>query len=192
STWTTINMDSTCINCSRTNSLRSVDPRGPTLYLVRGGTDSDKFLRHQRGASHEAAVDVRLGEKLGRVPRLDAAAIKDGEVFRHFPVAPRDLAANERVHLLGMFGAGGQARSYRPYRLVGDHRVGEGRDAVALENRAQLLQHDGLGLARLVLLERLADAQDRYQAVRLRVREFLRHQLVGFGEDVTPFRMADD
>src|SRR5690606_33245521 len=85
STWTTINMDSTCINCSRTNSLRSVDPRGPTLYLVRGGTDSDKFLRHQRGASHEAAIDVRLGEKLGRVPRLDAAAIKDGEVFRHFP-----------------------------------------------------------------------------------------------------------
>ena len=131
----------------------------------------------ERGAADERAVDVRLGEQLGRVVRLDRAAVE----HRHV-----EQALDERVRLLGDLGRRGLAGADRPDRLVGDDEV-----VLGLEHR-DLATQDVLGLPRLALGLGLAHAGDHGQARIERRAGTLRDALVGLAEELASLRVADD
>ena len=77
------------------------------------------------------------------------------------------LRAEQRMDRLRLFGRRGASGADRPHRFVGDDDAVDAR-AEQLRHGAKLTPDDGLGRARLALGERLADADDRREAVRER------------------------
>src|SRR5690606_23122002 len=84
------------------------------------------------------------------------------------------------------------ARADRPDRLVRDDRVRESRDTRGVEHRLHLTLDNLLGSARLALVERFADAQDRNEPRLLRRLELLGDDRVALAEQRTALRVADD
>ena len=101
------------------------------------------------------------------------------------------LRAQQRVHRLRLFGRGRQAGADGPHRLVGDDDL---RDAVRqrVDDRRQLALDDAVGLARLALRERLADADDRRELVRERGLGLVGDELVALGVQRAALGVADD
>ena len=132
----------------------------------------------ERGAADERAVHVGLPAELGRIVRLDRAAVEDRDV---------EDPAQERVRLLGDLGRGGLARADRPDRLVGERqplvRADLGADRVGLP-REHLFRP-----ARLALLVRLAHARDHAEAGLERGGRAASDALVRLAEELTPLRV---
>ena len=79
-----------------------------------------------------------------------------------------------------------------PDRLVGDDAaLGVGR-VHAVERRGDLVHDAGLGLLVVVLLERLADADDRAHAVAEHGPALAVHVVVGLVEELAALRVPDD
>ena len=91
--------------------------------------------------------------------------------------AARAARAGQRVHLLRLVRRRGLAGADRPDRLVGDDDAVDARRR-ALEHRAELALDDRLGLPRLALGQRLADADDRRQAGASAAAAFSRDERV--------------
>src|SRR5206468_673798 len=58
--------------------------------------DGHEFVRHQRGAADETAIDVRHREQLRRVRSLDASPVEDRNALRDTRILHADTRANER------------------------------------------------------------------------------------------------
>ena len=106
--------------------------------------------------------------------------------------APRSVRTS-RAHRLRVVRRRGAARADRPDRLVGDdHR----RHLLARSTPASPARtwptHLCLGVARLALLERLADAHDRRHAVREHRLDLAVDQLVGLAEQLAALGVPDD
>src|SRR5581483_979066 len=129
------------------------------------------------GAADERAVDVRLLEQARGVVGLDRAAIEDGDVEERL---------DERVRRLGQLRRRGPAGADRPDGLVGDDEP-----LVGLEDGDLAAEHV-LGLVRLALLERLADAGDDVEAGLERGGGAPRHAVVGLPEQLPPLGVADE
>ena len=93
-----------------------------------------KALHVEARAADERAVDVRFGDELADVVRLDAAAVDHvavlGGVLRR--TTCRSRVADVCMRLCGLRGRGVPARADGPHRLVGHDEV------------AHLLGRDGL------------------------------------------------
>ena len=74
------------------------------------------------------------------------------------------MAADERVHFLGLLRRRRAAGADRPNGLVGDDGLRERSHARRFETAVDLALDDRARLPRFALLERLADADDRNQA----------------------------
>ena len=81
---------------------------------ARGFANRCERLDVERGAADERAVDVRLGEQLGGVVRLDRAAVEDGHVDQLRMNAWASCACSGVAVLPG---------ADRPDRLVGDDEL---------------------------------------------------------------------
>ena len=100
-------------------------------------------------AAHERAVHVRLGQDLGRVVGLHAAAVEDRGCARAASLgAVAHQRPDERDRLLRDLRRGHLAGADRPDRLVGDHHVGEALVRHPLERLLHLVAELALGLAR--------------------------------------------
>src|SRR3954452_12801909 len=103
--------------------------------------DSKEFLWVKTGAAHQEAVDVRLGEKTGRVLRRRRAAVEDrqGRGGAFHQLAQQE--PQEGVDLLRRFRRRRLARADGPYRLVGQGE-GAGGTRDGGDSRSELpLQH---------------------------------------------------
>ena len=99
---------------------------GPRLAARRGGGDDPReALRIQARAAHQRAVHVGLGQDLGRVVGLHAAAVEHAHALGRLLRAVAHERADERDRLLRLLGRGDLPGADRPDRLVGDHHVGE-------------------------------------------------------------------
>ena len=85
-----------------------------------GPDDLGEAARVEAGPADQGAVDVRLGQEIGRVGRLDAAAVLDAHLVRGRGVAElgQDLA-DMGVGVLLLLGAGGLAGAEGPSGGVG-------------------------------------------------------------------------
>ena len=145
----------------------------------------------QRRAADEPAVDVRLRHELGDVVRRDGAAVEDAHAVGDGAGDAR--ARSRRISAIAscaVGAVGGEPGADRPHRLVGDDEVRPTVDAV--EAAARLADEHVVRLAGLALLQRLADAHDRLQAVRERGLHAPVHRLVGLAEELAPLAVADD
>ena len=166
---------------------------GP-VGIAHGGCSADReeVLRVERRAADQTAVDVFEREQLGRVGRLDRAAVEDPDRIGRRAIALRDQPADERACLVGLLWRRGAAGADRPDRLVGDDHAREvgvvdlgevGRD-LALEHRLDLVAV-ALGLG-------LATAQERQQVGREQRGDLARERLVGLAEQLAALGVADD
>src|SRR6185437_8456317 len=114
---------------------------------TRRGANREKIGGLERSPADQTAVDVRLREQLGRIVRLDAAAIKNLQRTRNCSIRTANFVTDEGVHLLGLRGRGRASGPDGPDRLVGDHGAGQGADAHAVDDRVDL---GGDDLARFV------------------------------------------
>src|SRR5271154_2884942 len=117
-------------------------------------------------AADEGTVHILLRHDRRDVPGLYGPAIQDTHTrTRLGAMNRRNPAANRRAGLLGVVGSGNLTGPDRPYRLVSHHqsrhRLGRHPD----QRPPQLGQRVGDLIARLPDRQRLADAEDRRQAV---------------------------
>src|SRR5882672_12544434 len=150
-----VNQKSMCV------PFRSTFP-GDSLAAGRRA-DRNEIFRHQRRSADQSSVDVGHREQLGRVCRLDAAPVEDGQIPES-PVVRREARAGEGVHVLRLLRGGVSARPDRPYGFVREHRIPEGGRARRADHRVELASHDSLRFAALALLQGLSHAQNRRQA----------------------------
>src|ERR1700739_4693806 len=107
-------------SCTNVRIQRNI---GKTRLSRSGsGQDCQKFVRLQRGATDQTAVDIRHCEQLGRVPGLDAAAVEDAGGSCNSSIPRADTGADEGVHVLCLLRRGVAAGADGPHRLVGPHR----------------------------------------------------------------------
>jgi hypothetical protein len=102
-----------------------------------------------------------------------------------------ELRAQHRVHLLRLLGRGGLAGADRPDRFVRDDDLADAV-AVDVDDGGQLALHHFLGLPGFALGQRLADADDRRDAVRQRRLGLLGHQRVALAVVLAALGVADD
>src|ERR687895_285886 len=165
---------------SRAREARSPSRRGRRGLRADAGrrlANRREGLDLERGAAHERSVDVRLGEQLLRVLRLDRAAVEHGD---------REQGLDEGVRFLGQVRRRGLARADRPDGLVGDDK------RVVLGQYGDLAAEDVLGVASLALRLRLADAGDDAEAGAERPLGAARRRLVGLAEVLPPLGVTHD
>src|SRR2546422_5059887 len=97
-------------------------------------------LRIERGAAHQHAVQLPLGEQLGGILEVDAPAVEDPARFRP---ARGEPAANLAMHLGGIRWRGVLPSADRPDRLVGNRDLLQDGRLAAPQGRRQLAGHDG-------------------------------------------------
>src|SRR5581483_2620672 len=78
------------------------------------GRNGQKFIRLERGAADQAAIDVGHGKQLRRIPGLDAAAVEDPCGGRDSTIPGRDPFTDEGMDVLRLLGRGVSARADRP------------------------------------------------------------------------------
>src|SRR5690606_11233939 len=143
-----------------------------------GATDRTKFIRIQRGPTNEPPIDIRHTEQLGSIGSLDTAAIQNSYPVRHFGISCRQLRTNSRMHFLGLLRRRGQPGTYGPDRLIRHHGPSKGLHPQHLDHGAQLGGNHLESPARLTLLKRLADTEQRHQAAGLSRSELSADPLV--------------
>ena len=90
------------------------------------GHHAEELFRLERGASDEATIDVRLGEQLAGVGRLDAAAVEDPQLTAYHSIIPGDACAEDGMDLLRLGRRSGLPGADGPDRFVRQKRTGEG------------------------------------------------------------------
>src|ERR1044072_3076737 len=157
--------------------IRIADGTGVETPLPAGAgvDDSQEFARVKAGAADEEAVDVGLRDELRRVVGLDRAAVEEaqrgGEGGR---AEGGEALAQEGVRLLRLPGRGDLTGADGPDRLVGDDpRVAVGGRGG--QRSGELALDHGERLTGAALVARLAEAEDRAQAVAHGGGELLRH-----------------
>src|SRR5437763_154007 len=143
----------------------------------------------ERCATNQHTVQLVFGEQLADVFQIDRAAVEDHEGRGGDGVVGQP-SANRPVDFGGVLWRRIASGTDRPDGLVGD---GDPRLAVAFpERRLELPRDDLQRVARLTLLEGLADAEDRLQVRGERGGDLLARRFVRFTKDMTPFRVADE
>ena len=90
------------------------------LLLIRGVDDLNELLGLQGSAANEAAVDIGLGQQLGRVLGIHGAAVLDGHAAGHpGAVQAADGGADVAADLAGLVGSGGLAGDRYPKNAEG-------------------------------------------------------------------------
>nr|GEU28380.1 hypothetical protein [Tanacetum cinerariifolium] len=165
---------------------------GATALRVRLGVDDGKEIcRLQRCAADQAAIDVRLRHQFPGVLGLHAAAVQNLYLGRHNLILFGDTATQEMVRFLRHLRGGGLAGTDGPYRLIGQHDVGQLVARNGVQRRLQLGADRRLGIAGFALIERFAHADHRRQTGSQRHHGFLRHQLTRFAVVRTALRVTD-
>mmetsp|Transcript_10177 Transcript_10177/g.21454 ORF Transcript_10177/g.21454 Transcript_10177/m.21454 type:complete len:292 (-) Transcript_10177:159-1034(-) len=167
-----------------------------SLLLGRGRVDDVEELSLERCTADETAVDVGLLEQVGRVGTLHRAAVDDArlrrDLGRHIRRQP---LAEGLVDLLRLLRRRGAAGADGPHRLVRDHDLGPVVLRELVGERRELLVTDLEGLARVALLELLANACHHRQPARHRHLGLERDQLRALprhAEALAPFTVAHD
>src|SRR5690606_14710105 len=107
----------------RNNSIGKDSFEKGRVSACGGSGDGVEFLRHQRRAADQAAVDVGLGEQLGGVGGLHAATIEDRQRAGDSSIVAGNFTTKERMDLLRLLRARSLAGPDRPDRLIGQDRA---------------------------------------------------------------------
>src|SRR5690554_6072427 len=134
-----------------------------SLNLSRGTCYRAKFICIERGSTYEPSVDIRHAEQGLGIIRLDTAAIDNLYLLSLLVIQQRQACANHRMHFLRLLRTGGQTRTYRPDRLVGNHTLGQATDTEAVQHHLQLPPDHIRRLVGIPLLAGLADTEYRSQ-----------------------------
>ena len=132
-------------------------------------------------AADERAVDVGLGEQLVCVVGLHRAAVEHRQVEQRL---------DERVRVLRELRRRGRVRCRSPRRARRRARAARAGRSVA--DRVDLSPEHGLGVARLALFLRLADARDHASPARARPARGVATPVVGLAEVLAALRVADE
>src|SRR6185369_10721605 len=159
---------------------------------ARRSADGEEILGDQRCAAYQATVDVRLGEQFRGIGRFHAAAVQDAQRAGNCSIDSRQFATNEGVDRLCLGRRRGTPGPDRPDRLIGHDRRGKRRDATGLDHRIELLADYRLRGARIALLERFADAQDRNKSFGLGPGEFRGYAGARLAMVLAPFGMPHE
>src|SRR6478609_8814212 len=146
----------------------SATSKNSLLPSPRRGQDRQKFIRLERGATDQPAVDIRHREQFRRVTRFDTATVEDARRGGDFSIPLADPGADEGVYLLRLLGRRVAPGPNRPHGLVSDHTRSECASPTELEHRIELTSNDLIGAPGLAIGELLADAQDRHQPPGMR------------------------
>src|SRR5664279_4243676 len=161
----------------------------PSARGSRGrSADGDKVLGVQRRATDQAAIDVGLGKQRRGVVGLDAAAVEDGNVRRTVPGEHRPQAD---VHALRFGWSRRLAGADGPHGFVGNDAAND-RLTQRADDGCQLALDHGLGVTRLALDKRFADADDGTQAAFDGPHGLLSDKVVALTVQRTTFGMTDD
>jgi hypothetical protein len=154
----------------------------------RGLADSDEVLSDEGGTADEATIDFRLGEEVAGVTGLEASSVLNANAGGAFgTVEATEKGANLLVGVLSVLGGGGFAGADGPNGLVGD---GEAFDPVAGdigEAGLELASADDVLMAGDTFIERLADAEDGFEACLEDSAEFGVDEFIALAEDVSAF-----
>src|SRR6202035_3799934 len=154
-----------------------------TVWSGANGYDIQESPRVKTGTPDEEAVDVALGDQAGGIVRRHRPPVEDRRRLG-LPLSQRlrEGGAEEPMHLLRRLGGGGLAGADRPYRLIGQGEA----IGTASGGGAQLPRQHLESPLRHPLLARLADADERQQAVPRGGRGLARHQLVALAMVAAP------
>src|SRR6266576_971185 len=169
-------------------TTRTVYMRG-ARYLGDGGAHKLRPTAGiERRPADQHAIQLVLGQQLGGILQIDAAAIKNHERDDRRSIAFQP-DADGAVHFGGVFGGRVASGADCPHGLVRDRHVTLA--GMSGECGHELPGDDRRGLARLALRQRLAHAQDRLQVGSERRGEFFPGLLIGFAKHVPALGMAD-
>src|SRR5437667_148252 len=100
-------------------------PSPPSMAGVRryraspcGGEDGQKFVRLERGATDQAAVDIGHCKQFGRIAGLHAPAVENTRGSGNSSIPGRDPRTDERMDVLRLLGRGIAPCADRPHRLI--------------------------------------------------------------------------
>src|SRR5580658_3074314 len=153
--------------------------------------DRQKFVRLERSATDQTAVDVGHRKQLGGVTGLDTAAVENARSGRDSSIPGRDPPPDESVYFLGLLRGGIAPGADGPHRLVGDDAVLQSTRAAQLQHHFQLPRDHLAGTPGLAVGELLAHAQNGDQPLALRGAELARDQLITLAIQQPPFGMPD-
>src|SRR5262245_20998035 len=172
--------------------------RGRACEGSRGGAsgaepdDAREVVRGERGATDESPVDVGHRHQLGDVPGLHAPAVLDPHRIGEPAVEVPHHAADDGDGGVRVVGRGVATGADRPDRFVRDDAPLGRRSLDPVEGGPRLRLDARVGAARLALLERLADADDRRHLVLQDRLDLQVHDLVGVAEELPALRVPDD
>src|SRR5690554_8113532 len=84
-------------------------------------TIGQKIVVLERGTSHQAAVDIGLGEQLGGVAGIQARPMEETQPGGQLRVRLRLVLAAGGYHLLGLLRRGGTRGADGPHAPAADH-----------------------------------------------------------------------
>merc|ERR1719188_2064442 len=164
--------------------------RHPTQSL-HVGVDYLHKVGLKAGAANETAIYIGTGGQLAAVGRGHTTSIQDPQVLgyldAHVILEPLPECS---VDLLCLRGRRGLARADRPDRLVSQYHAGPVCDMVG--DGLELREANLLCLARLPLLQLLADAGQHLEAVLEAELDLLADERVALTQDVPPLRVAEN
>lgn len=152
--------------------------------------DRKKIRRLLAGAADEDTTDFRQREDGVGTGGFDRPAIQNAQVFTLSPQTLGQAGPDVRMHFNDLFARWYVARSDRPERLVGDHRVG--RRHAFRHAPGDLITTDGHGVPCQPLFTRFTDADDCQKTCAPRRFCLPRHDCIGLRVMLAAFRMPND
>src|SRR5206468_1647506 len=143
----------------------------------------------ERCAAHEHAVELALGEQLGGVLDVHAAAVQHA---RRRCAARTEPGPNLAMHRGRVLRSGVAPRTDRPHRFVRDHHARQGAAVEAAEPACQLARHHRRRVTRFPLGQRVPHAQQRREAARERGRDFATGVVVRLAKQLASLRVPDE
>src|SRR2546425_3313890 len=155
--------------------------------------DAEKILCFEARAAYQETVDFPRACQLASVIGTHAAAVKDSRLLgslcsKEFLEHP----ANSSVSPACLLRRRVAARTDRPDRLIGDFNFFYSIFRHPLQCDPELTSDHSRRRPCVSLLEGFSHAEDGSQARTEASCQLLRHRLVGFVKQASPFRMAHD
>ncbi|EPY42088.1 triosephosphate isomerase (TIM) [Angomonas deanei] len=164
-----------------------------TFFLVLGGINDGEELRLQRSTTDKETVNVLLLVQRGGILPVDRTTVEDakssGDIGANLVL---NVATDDGVHLLRLLGGGDLAGADGPDGLVGEHNLAPGLLGELGGDRLDLSEDHLRGLARLALLQGLANAGDHVETLLVGIQRLLGHNLVGLPVVLTALGVAED
>ena len=131
-----------------------------------------KIFALERCAADQASVDIGLSKELGRIRRLDAAAVEDAKLPSSLNIKAGNCIAKRCVNVLSNLRSRALARADCPDRFIGNSAGGKRFCTYIGDDGAELLFDDAKRLTRFTLLKRLAHANDGLESGSKRCLHF--------------------